>query len=124
MSNYWIKREDLFFAGQMTGVEGYLESASSGMVAGINMARMLEGKELIDFTRCTSIGALQNYISIYNNDFVPMNANFCLFESLDDKIVDEYMKEKNIKRAKKLDRKTMYADRSLKLIDDIVSKGI
>ena len=119
-----IGRSDLFFAGQMTGVEGYLESASSGMVAGINMARMLMGKEMIDFTKCTSIGSLQNYISIHNDNFVPMNANFCLFESLDDSLINEYIKDNNIKRAKKLDRKTMYANRSLKIIDDIISKGI
>lgn len=119
-----INRSDLFFAGQMTGVEGYLESASSGMVAGINMARMLEGKELIDFTRCTSIGSLQNYISIDNNNFVPMNANFCLFESLDDETINKYISDNNIKRAKKLDRKNMYAERALKIIDDIISKGL
>lgn len=119
-----IKREDLFFAGQMTGVEGYLESASSGMVAGINMARLLEGKEMIDFTRCTSIGSLQNYISIENNNFVPMNANFCLFESLDDKIIEEYKEEHNLRKVGKHDRHTLYAVRALNKIDEIINKGI
>ena len=101
-----IKRKDLFFAGQMTGVEGYLESASSGMVAGINMARLIEGKELIDFTANTSIGALANYIATPNSDFIPMNANFCLVNDLEGTV-------------KKKERKEMYAKRSLEFIDQI-----
>lgn len=101
-----LKRKDLFFAGQITGVEGYLESASSGMVAGINMARLIEGKELIDFTRDTSIGALANYVSIPNSNFIPMNANFCLVNEL--------------YGVKKKERKEMYATRSLELIDKLV----
>ena len=119
-----IKRSDLFFAGQMTGVEGYLESASSGMVAGINMARMLENKELIDFTKETSIGALQNYISIENNNFVPMNANFCLFSTLDDSLVNAYKEEHKLRKVGKHDRHTLYANRALKKIDEIIDKGI
>lgn len=101
-----LKRNDLFFAGQITGVEGYLESASSGMVAGINMARLIEGKELIDFTRDTSIGALANYVSVPNSNFIPMNANFCLVNEL--------------YGVKKKERKEMYATRSLELIDKLV----
>lgn len=101
-----LKRNDLFFAGQITGVEGYLESASSGMVAGINMARLIEGKDLIDFTRDTSIGALANYVSVPNSNFIPMNANFCLFNEL--------------YGVKKKERKEMYATRSLELIDKLV----
>ena len=95
-----IKRSDLFFAGQITGVEGYLESASSGMVAGINMARLIEGKELVDFTSDTSIGALANYISTPNSNFIPMNANFCLFNEL-----------MIVTRMKKKDRKELYSNR-------------
>lgn len=101
-----IKRQDLFFAGQITGVEGYLESASSGMVAGINMARLVLGKELIDFTSDTSIGALQNYIATPNKSFVPMNANFCLVNDF-----EGYTKKK--------DRKEMYAARSLQFMEKI-----
>ena len=101
-----LKRNDLFFAGQITGVEGYLESASSGMVAGINMARLIEGKDLIDFTRDTSIGALANYVSVPNSNFIPMNANFCLVNEL--------------YGVKKKERKEMYATRSLELIDKLV----
>lgn len=100
-----IERNDLFFAGQMTGVEGYLESASSGMVAGINMARLIEGKELIDFTADTVIGSLSNYISSPNSNFVPMNANFCLVNDL-------------LGRIKKKERKEAYAERSLNLINN------
>lgn len=99
------EREDLFFAGQMTGVEGYLESASSGMVAGINMARLIEGKELIDFTADTVIGSLSNYIATPNSNFVPMNANFCLVNDL-------------LGRIKKKERKEAYAERSLNLINN------
>lgn len=97
-------RNDLFFAGQITGVEGYLESASSGMVAGINMAKVLEGKDQIDFTRKTSMGALAHYVSQENKNFVPMNANFCLIEPLRD-------------LAKKKERKINYAKRSLEWIE-------
>lgn len=103
-----IKKSDLFFAGQITGVEGYLESASSGMVAGINMARLIEGKELVDFTSDTSIGALANYISTPNSNFIPMNANFCLFNEL-----------MIVTRMKKKDRKELYSNRSLKVIETI-----
>lgn len=101
-------RPDLFFAGQITGVEGYLESASSGMVAGINMARLIQGKELIDFTSDTSIGSLANYIATKNNNFIPMNANFCLFNEL---IITERMRKK--------ERKELYSVRSLQLIKEI-----
>ncbi len=101
-------RFDLFFAGQITGVEGYLESASSGMVAGINMARLIQGKKLIDFTSDTSIGSLANYIATNNNNFIPMNANFCLFNEL---IITERMRKK--------ERKELYSVRSLQLIKEI-----
>ena len=57
------KRDDLFFAGQMTGVEGYVESAGSGLVAGINAARLAKGEELIEFPHETAIGSMAYYIS-------------------------------------------------------------
>lgn len=100
------KRSDLFFAGQITGVEGYLESASSGMVAGINMARFIEGKELIDFTNITGLGALSNYISTANSNFQPMNVNHGLFNPI-------------TTRMKKKERKEFYANRSLEFINEI-----
>ncbi len=100
------KRPDLFFAGQITGVEGYLESASSGLIAGINMYRYLNNLELIDFTRKTSIGSLPNYISTFNSNFQPMNVNFSLFDEITE-------------RMKKQDRKELYAKRSLETLDKI-----
>jgi len=79
--------EKVFFAGQMTGVEGYLESASSGLVAGINAARLLKGESLIDFTNSTAIGALANYISNPSvTNFQPMNVNFGIIAPLDKKV--------------------------------------
>ena len=96
-------REDLFFAGQITGVEGYLESAGSGLVAAVNMMRLLEGKPLLDFTAETALGALSNYISTPNNHFQPMNVNHGIFTPI-------------VGRMKKSSRKMAYAERSLKMI--------
>ena len=78
-----IKNPNIFFAGQMTGVEGYVESASSGLIAGINMARFLEGKDILDLDATTAIGALANYISYHaeieqSDTFEPMNVNFLM----------------------------------------------
>ena len=69
---------NIYFAGQMTGVEGYIESASSGFVAGINAAFKALGKDEIDFTKETVIGALAHYVNdgAYSGNFQPMNANF------------------------------------------------
>ena len=75
-----IARPGTYFAGQMTGVEGYVESASSGMVAGISLARQLLGMEPVDFTRLTAIGALAHHVAHATGDFQPMNANFGLLE--------------------------------------------
>jgi len=80
-------RPTLFFAGQMTGVEGYVESASSGLVAGINAARLALGKEPMRFSAKTAIGALAAYISDPSvTRFQPMNANFGLIEPLGHKV--------------------------------------
>ncbi len=77
----------IFFAGQMTGVEGYVESASSGLLAGLNMARLLAGQEMIDFTNKTAIGALSNYIADGSvTHFQPMNVNFGIMEGLTERI--------------------------------------
>ncbi len=76
-------RKDLFFAGQITGVEGYVESAASGYVAGLNMSRFLRGQEPLDFTRKTAIGSLAHYVSGYNGGaFQPMNVCFGIMEML------------------------------------------
>lgn len=71
------KRADLFFAGQMTGVEGYIESAASGLLAGINMANLLADKELWNLPSSTMMGAMAQYITHADERyFQPMNANF------------------------------------------------
>ena len=78
-ANYqMISRPGVYFAGQMTGVEGYVESASSGMVAGISLARQLLGLAPVDFTQLTAIGALAHHVAHASGDFQPMNANFGL----------------------------------------------
>ena len=104
-----LKRDDLFFAGQITGVEGYLESAASGMVAAINMAKFLKGEEMLDFTRSTALGALQNYVATQNSNYVPMNVNFGIFDEITGKM-------------KKQERKLAYANRSLAIIEEMKVK--
>jgi len=84
---------NIFFAGQITGVEGYVESAASGLVAGINAARLLAGQELVVFPRETAHGALCQYIT--NTDvkhFQPMNINFGLLPPLEQRIKDKKVK--------------------------------
>ncbi len=84
------KRDDLFFAGQMTGVEGYVESAGSGLVAGINAARLAKGEELIEFPHETAIGSMAYYIThAEGKHFQPMNANFGLLPELPERIRDK-----------------------------------
>ncbi len=95
-----IKNPNIFFAGQMTGVEGYVESASSGLVAGINMARILDGKNILDLDSTTALGALACYISTPHQEFNPMNVNFGIFTPLSD-------------ATKKKERKLAYANRAL-----------
>ncbi len=77
-----LSRPDLFFAGQMTGVEGYMESAASGLVAGINAANRLLGKAPLSLSRETMIGALAAHVSTENRDFQPMGANFGILPPL------------------------------------------
>lgn len=77
---YNLKGTDIFFAGQISGVEGYVESITSGLVAGINAVNKLKGEEKKTFSEETIIGALSKYISTPNKDFQPMNANFGLLK--------------------------------------------
>ena len=78
------ERDDLFFAGQITGTEGYIGSVSSGLVAGLNAARLAEGQSLLVFPPTTMIGALSAYVCSADPDhFQPMKANFGLFPPLD-----------------------------------------
>lgn len=94
----FINRDDLFFAGQMTGVEGYVESAASGLVAGINAARLVKSQELLEFPHETTIGSMARYITSANEkSFQPMNANFGLLPDLPVKIKGK--KERNEQHA-------------------------
>lgn len=91
------KIPNIYFAGQMTGVEGYVESASSGLVAGINASMSFLGKNDVLFPRTTAIGALSSYISDQNvKDFQPMNVNFGLMEGLGIRIRDKRKKNYEI----------------------------
>ena len=103
-----INKPKTFFAGQMTGVEGYIESASSGFVAGINAACMALGREAVVFPKTTEIGALAHYVSEggISKDFQPMNANFGIIAPHD----------KKIKGGKRY-RNEAYAERSLDIIE-------
>lgn len=86
-------REDLFFAGQMTGVEGYVESAGSGLIAGMNAARLAKGEPLLEFPQETALGAMAYYIThAEGKHFQPMNANFGLFPSLPERIKDKKLR--------------------------------
>ena len=84
--------KNIFFAGQITGVEGYVESISSGMVSALNAVAKYQGKEKVVFDKHTMIGALAKYISTENEKFQPMNANFGILPELDEKIKDKKLK--------------------------------
>ena len=86
----------IYFAGQITGVEGYVESISSGLVAALNAVKQLNGEEPIIFPNTTIIGALANYISTKNEYFQPMNANFGILPELNIKIKDKKEKYKEM----------------------------
>lgn len=84
------KRSNLFFAGQMTGVEGYVESAASGLYAGINAARLAKGQDPVVFPEKTMMGAMAHYIThASKSNFQPINANFGIVPRLDQKIRDK-----------------------------------
>ena len=84
-----IKNKNVYFAGQITGVEGYVESISSGLIAGINAVQNFNKKDKIIFPKETVLGALSQYISTPNKKFQPMNANFGILPELDEKIKDK-----------------------------------
>lgn len=99
-------RSDLFFAGQITGVEGYIESASSGLIAGFNCARLMKGLPLVEFPVETAIGSLANYICTADARFFqPMNVNFGLLPPL------------TINPRVKREKHQAYADRALYILD-------
>ena len=97
----------VYFAGQMTGVEGYIESTASGYVAGLNAARRALGEEPIIFPETTMIGAMAHYISHGGlADFVPMNANFGIIPPTETRV-----------KGGKLARYEVYANRALAALD-------
>lgn len=91
---YQLKANNqIFFAGQMTGVEGYVESAGSGLLAGINAAKLAKGEELVVFPPETALGSMARYITEANpRNFQPMNINFGLFPELQPKVRDKKVK--------------------------------
>ena len=101
------KNKNIFFAGQITGVEGYVESISSGFLAGLNIANEILGKESIIMPKETVIGALADYISTQNEKFQPMNANFGILPQLPEKVKDKKERYKRL------------ADKSLNCLKDI-----
>ena len=106
-----LQNSKIFFAGQITGVEGYIESASSGLLAGINMAHLVNGEPMVDFTKKTAIGALSHYISEGSiGEFQPMNVTFGIIDGPDIKVRSK--KEKN----------TYVANRALRVLDEIKAK--
>ncbi len=105
-------RSDLFFAGQLTGVEGYIESTASGLVAGINAARLVLGKPLLVFPEETAIGSLARYITRADpKHFAPMNINFGLLSPLDRKV-----------KPKELRHRLMVA-RALEKLEEFISQN-
>ena len=101
-------KDSLFFAGQMTGVEGYVESAASGLVAGINAARLCQGSEPVIFPQETAHGALCHYITTAPaRHFQPMNVNFGIMSPIKEKIRDKKLKKQRI------------AERALSILEDL-----
>lgn len=109
LNTYQLKADpNIFMAGQITGVEGYVESAQSGIIAGINMVRLIEKKEPLIFPKETVMGSLANYITMASSvEFQPMKANFGILPDFPARI-------------KKKERKTAYAARALKTMKEFV----
>mgnify|MGYP004599124099 FL=1 len=106
-NNYQLKsNRNIFFAGQITGVEGYVESIASGLMAGINAVKYVQDVEKFVLPKETMLGALTGYIATENDKFQPMNANFGILPELPEKIRD------------KKERYRMLAEKSLKLIEE------
>ena len=115
LDRYYADRRDplVAFAGQMTGVEGYVESAASGFLAAVAMAARLQGRELPRFPQETAIGALGLYISDERIEhFQPMNINFSIISPLQQRI------------RKKAEKNLAIANRSLEIIDRLAQQGV
>ena len=101
------------FAGQMTGVEGYVESTASGFLAAVAMAAKIQDKPIPEFPRTTAIGALGLYVSDESiENFQPMNVNFSIISPLEQRI------------RKKAEKNLAIANRALEVIDDLIAKGL
>jgi methylenetetrahydrofolate--tRNA-(uracil-5-)-methyltransferase len=104
------EHEKIMFAGQISGVEGYVESASMGLLAGINMANLIQNKSAFVFPSETAIGALAAYISRESTgNFQPMNVNFGLMPGIDERIRDKRQRNRRI------------AEQSLKKLGDFMN---
>ena len=115
LDRYYADRRNplVAFAGQMTGVEGYVESAASGFLAAVAMAAKVQGKPVPDFPRTTAIGALGLYISDEQvENFQPMNINFSIIQPLEQRI------------RKKAEKNLAIANRSLAVIDELIAQGL
>ena len=115
LDRYYADRRNplVAFAGQMTGVEGYVESAASGFLAAVAMAAKVQGRSLPEFPKTTAIGALGLYISDESiENFQPMNVNFSIISPLEQRI------------RKKAEKNLAIANRSLAVIDELVAQGL
>ena len=115
LDKYYADRRNplVAFAGQMTGVEGYVESTASGYLAAVAMAAKVLGKELPDFPKTTAIGALGLYVSDESVvNFQPMNVNFSIIAPLEQRI------------RKKAEKNLAIANRSLTIIDEMIAAGL
>ena len=106
------KNDNVYFAGQITGVEGYVESISSGMVVAKNIINKLQGMDKIIYDKNTMIGALAKYISTDRDDFQPMNANYGILDPLEIKISDKKMRYQKLsdRALENVMKKTLYCN--------------
>ena len=105
------KYPKVFFAGQITGVEGYVESSASGIYAAINMYRLINNLDLLVFPKETIMGSMAQYITTKTVDFQPMNANFGIVPELD-----------YTGKVKKKDRKALYGQRAVETMKEFIDK--
>ncbi len=106
-------REDLFFAGQITGIEGYGGNIASGLLAGINAVRVLDGKEPWILPKATMLGALCHYVThAAPEDFQPMKANYGIIPPLEDGV-----------RRNKRQRAAAYAERGMKHLKEFLNEN-
>ena len=108
------KREDLFIAGQLSGVEGYMESTMSGLLCGINAYLLSKGRKLLSLSSNTMMGAIANFITTCpQKNFQPMNANFGIVSPLEQKIKDNKQKREKI-----VARSLEEIDNMIKILND------